>query len=250
VSFCDELQAEIASLARRADTDEGNKLFVVLERLLERLKNEDRLAYELLQCLSFVGARFPVVPSFVLDYLEVRTGERIDNLALLHVFDVLLRYSLLERRDGVLDENAAGALELHHLTNDLLRDLFSGQADDVARTADSVFRQSMVRFAELATAKACPPIKSIRRWLRRAAKVAESDTLHPASAYYEHIHYARFYSGFITRGLPLLRGLVKEFEEEYKNPDTRLGAVGVHYSGPERPVKPILLIKRAKDDSA
>jgi hypothetical protein len=52
VQFCSAISSDVASLAGKADTDEGKSLLAVLTRLTKLVKKENEMAYEMLTCMA------------------------------------------------------------------------------------------------------------------------------------------------------------------------------------------------------
>jgi len=142
--FCREIKANAKEFAERARTEQGSTLLALLQRLIELVRQRDRLAFELLRFISLVRSKSLIEDRFLRQYAQWTRSPLSPAGALLGLREfspllyadalgVLSDFGVIDRVVQLpSDEPPVVSYTIHNLARATLRSLLADASDEWA----------------------------------------------------------------------------------------------------------------------
>lgn len=228
--FSESVKRDAASLASSVKTKEGQRLTVVLQRLIELVREESYLAYEILECLSFLDGYPSVELHFINLYLGVGREGGLMGLTYIQALDALHRFSFIEPVANAI--SGKPELETHSLIKKVARSLLHSSEEKVLAQAGRVVDFC---FTEINSWEASEKVASgmFEAKLRSMWEEDAGTTSLSVGEQYRRFQHARFFFNFIRGQLAIFRQAKKLHEHLIAHPGERFGTAAFVYRNPD-----------------
>lgn len=211
---------------------------MVLQRLVKLVKEADRMAYDLLTCLTFVEAGKQVDKTFIASYLQEKTGEQVTHLLLTNAVHTLVRYSFIKFAEQA---GKPAAYIMHNLTQALMQSLLASQTEEATEIALRIYQKAWKDLRDQ-TEQAEQADDWISHYLNDThlqsdpSVTPEPPSLRSASGYYRLFKRTRFFEDLAIKMQMLPKNIddIQSYLEQ--NPDKRIGTITVSCSGLDEPL--------------